>query len=130
MSVRTRRLVPYIMSEVSSIPDHDIFVLDRFPVNPAVEASFVGWTNSNDAVLNGFKSAEVAQQELRNPCPRDPSSSSARRITGMRLWMGLTTNYATSKWLQPQKLDEVFEAIFRRVSSLPLLQSKQALLRM
>jgi hypothetical protein len=61
MSLRARRLVLHIVSEVSAIPDHHIRVLDRFAVNPTVEPSFAGWANSNHAIVN-----------LRSAIPQNP----------------------------------------------------------
>jgi hypothetical protein len=52
MSVRTRGLVRYIVSEVSAIQDHHIGVLNRFPVNPPVETGFVGWANTTPSSIS------------------------------------------------------------------------------
>ena len=71
MTVRTRRLMIYVMTKMSAVPDHDILVLDRFAVHPTIEASFIRRPNGDHAIV-----------DLRSSVSQNPQVAFRKRPVG------------------------------------------------
>ena len=56
VAVLRRTVVVHIVREVPAVPNHNVVIVNRFTVDPTINASFVGWTDHHYVVVDLAKS--------------------------------------------------------------------------